>query len=252
MKQIVLVFAAVVLTVSGSAQKTADIGVWGGTSSYWGDVKEVPPIQGFNPSFGGFFRYNFHKRVGLRLMFLTGKIAANGFVENVPWNFDKNVQDFSAQVEINYLKYVLGEKKTPFSPYITAGIGVMYFPYTMYPFPSSQWAGPFLSDVNPNHVKGNAQIVESVITPTIPLGFGIKFNIGMRMGIGIEYQIRKILTDKLDNLDDPLAFKNSAGQLITYTDLVHNNDWPGFLGIHLTYKVYLGQKACPAYDVKHW
>jgi len=109
-----------------------------------------------------------------------------------------------------------------------------------------------LIPINSDHTKGRGVIEESVITPSIPLGFGIKFNIGMRMGIGIEYQIRKILTDKLDNLDDPLAFKNSAGELITYTDLVHNNDWPGFLGIHLTYKVYLGQKACPAYDVKHW
>ncbi|HKJ78894.1 MAG TPA: hypothetical protein VKA10_05140, partial [Prolixibacteraceae bacterium] len=71
MKQIVLVFAAVLLTVSGLAQKTADIGVWGGTSSYWGDVREVPPIQAFNFNLGGYFRYNFNKRVGMRIQFLT-------------------------------------------------------------------------------------------------------------------------------------------------------------------------------------
>lgn len=244
MKQIVLVFAAVVLTVSGSAQKTADIGIWGGVTSYWGDVREVPAIQGINPGFGGYFRYNFHKRVGLRLMFLTGKIAADGIAEDVPWAFDKNVQDFSAQVEINYLKYILGNKKTPFTPYIMGGFGVMYFPYKLDPVE--------LLPVNPDHVKGNAEIEESVITPAIPFGFGVKFNIGMRMGVGIEYQLRKIISDKLDNLDDPLAFRNDDDELITYTDLIHNNDWPGFLGIHVTYKIYLGQKACPAYDVKHW
>ena len=53
--------------------------------------------------------------------------------EDVPWSFEKNVQDFSLQVEINYLKYVLGEKKTPFTPYIMGGIGMMYFPYNLDP-----------------------------------------------------------------------------------------------------------------------
>lgn len=244
MKKIVLVFATVLLTVSGFAQKTADIGIWGGTSSYWGDVREVPPIQGFNFNLGGYFRYNFNKRVAMRMMFLTGKFAADGIIEDVPWTFNKNVQDFTIQAEINYLKYVLGEKKTPFTPYITAGLGVMYFPYQIDPAE--------LAAVNPEHTKGIAVIEESVMTPSIPLGFGVKFNLGMRLGFGIEYQVRKILSDKLDDLDDPLAFRNDDDVLITYTDLVHNNDWPGYLGVHLTYKIYLGQRACPAYDAKHW
>lgn len=244
MKKIVLVFAAVVLTVSGFAQKTADIGIWGGTSSYWGDVREVPPMQGFNPVFGGYFRYNFNKRVGMRLMFLTGTVAAEGIVEGVPWAFEKSVQDFTVQAEINYLKYILGDKNTPFTPYIMAGFGVMYFPYELNP--------ALLSAINPDHTKGTAEIAESVITPAIPIAFGVKFNLGMRLGMGIEYQLRKIISDKLDNLDDPLAFRNREDELITYTDLNHNNDWPGFLGVHITYKIFLGKKACPAYDAKHW
>ncbi len=243
MKKIVLVFAAVMLTVSGFAQKTADIGLWGGTSSYWGDVRGVPPIQSFNPNFGGYFRYNFNKRVGLRAMFLTGKVAADGMAEDVPWQFEKNMQDFSLQVEINYLKYVLGEKKTPFTPYITGGLGIMYFPYNLDPAQ--------LAAVNPNHTKGTALVKESVITPAIPFGFGVKFNLGMRLGIGVEYQLRKIFSDKLDDLDDPLAFRNEEDQLIEYTSLIHNNDWPGFLGLHVTYKIYIGKKACPAYDSKN-
>ena len=80
----------------------------------------------------------------------------------------------------------------------------------------------------------------------------MKFNLGIRLGIGVEYQIRKIISDKLDNLDDPLAFRNDDDELITYTDFIHNNDWPGFLGVHLTYKIYLGKRVCPAYDVKYW
>jgi hypothetical protein len=39
MKKIVLVAVALYVTVSGFAQKTADIGIWGGTSTYIGDMQ---------------------------------------------------------------------------------------------------------------------------------------------------------------------------------------------------------------------
>ena len=88
------------------------------------------------------------------------------------------------------------------------------------------------------------------MTSTIPFGIGFKYTIGKRLGMGIEYQMRKLLSDKLDDLDDPLAHINADGDEITYTDQFHNNDWSAYLGIHLTYKIYIGKKACPAYERK--
>lgn len=252
MKKIVLVFIAVFLTVSGFAQKTADIGIWGGTSSYWGDVKGVPPIQAFNPNFGAYFRYNFNKRVGLRFQFLTGKFAADGTVEDIPWTFEKGVQDVSLMAEINYLNFVLGNKKTPFTPYILAGVGVMYFPYELDDTDLVQLA--LINPVNPL-LANSTDVNESSVTASIPLGFGIKFSIGERLGIGAEYMVRKIFNDKLDDLDDPLTFSSSnvgGEETINYTNFLHNNDWPGYMGVHITYKIYLSPKACPAYDRKYW
>jgi hypothetical protein len=247
MKKIVLVFIAVVFTVSGFAQKSADIGIWGGTSTYWGDIKEAPPIQTFNLNIGAFFRYNFNARVALRAQFLTGSFASIGYVQDEWFEFRKNAQDISVMMEINYLKYVLGEKKTPFTPYILGGLGVVYFPYNLDPVK--------LAQINPQYPV-LTEVEESVVTPAIPFGFGIKFSIGERVGIGAEYQLRKLFSDKLDNLDDPLSFEtvNNDGvtETIKYTSFLHNNDWPGFLGIHLTYKIFLDQKACPAYDRKYW
>ncbi len=252
MKKIVLVFIAVFLTVSGFAQKTADIGIWGGTSSYWGDVKGNPPIQAFNPNFGAYFRYNFNKRVGLRFQFLTGKFAADGTVEGEEWAFEKNVQDVSLMAEINYLNFVLGNKKTPFTPYILAGVGVMYFPFELSNQDIAQLA--LVNDQHSLVLAGN-DVNESSVTASVPLGFGIKFSIGERLGIGAEYMVRKIFNDKLDDLDDPLKFSpaNVNGEeTINYTNFLHNNDWPGYMGVHITYKIYLSQKACPAYDRKYW
>ncbi len=247
MKKILLVFAAVWITVSGKAQITADIGVWGGTSVYFGDIDETNPLQPLNPNFGAYFRYNFNSRVGLRMMFLTGGISEQGVIEGEVTSFNKTVQDFSLQAEINFLRYILGVEKTPYSAYVTAGIGVEYFPYDM---------DPVIAVFNPNHNKGSAPPSESVIAPTIPFGIGFKYTLGQRLGIGIEYQMRKMFSDKLDNLDDPLAYitynaDETIKDEIKYTDLTHNNDWSGYLGIHLTYKIYMGKKACPAYDSKN-
>ncbi|MBW6535600.1 MAG: hypothetical protein K0B11_11365 [Mariniphaga sp.] len=247
MRKIVLVFIAVIFTVSGFAQKSADIGIWGGSSAYLGDIKEASPVQTFNLNFGAFFRYNFNARVAMRAQFLSGNFAASGMVEDIPFDFNKNAQDISFMMEINYLKYILGERKTPFTPYILGGLGVMYFPYNLDPVRMAQ--------INPAYPVWNT-VEESVIAVTIPFGFGIKVTIGERLGVGAEFQMRKLLNDKFDNLDDPLSFEtiNNAGDIetIKYTDFLHNNDWPGYLGIHVTYKINLDPKACPAYDRKHW
>ena len=249
MKKILLVFATVWIAVSGNAQITADIGVWGGTGIYYGDLDNNNPTSPLNLNFGGYFRYNFNSRVGFRAMFLTGNFSDEGDIESEIWEFNKRVQDFSLQVEINFLKYILGVDKTPFTTYVTAGIGAAFYPYDLDTIGIST-----ISKFNPIHNKGTNPIQESVITATFPFGIGFKYSLGQRLGIGIEYQVRKMFSDKLDNLDDPLAYKtnvNGTDEVITYTDAIHNNDWATYLGIHLTYKIYMGKKACPAYESKN-
>ena len=256
MNKILLVFAVILLTVSGKAQNTADIGIWGGTSGYIGDIDDAGFFQQFNPNFGAYYRYNFNARVSLRAQFLMGGFGANGMIEGVEIPFSKNVEDISLQIEINYLKYIIGLKNMPFSPYVMAGVGVAYFPYDMNPTFISTF-NPVNPTLNVRHNKGTTLINESVVTPTIPFGIGFKYTIGQRLGIGIEYQMRKLFSDKLDNLDDPLAYETfdpATGAVLSetkYTDALHNNDWTGYLGLHVTYKIYVGKKACPAYESKN-
>lgn len=247
-------FAVILMTVPGKAQNTADIGIWGGTATYIGDIDEAGFFKQFNPNFGAYYRYNFNSRVSFRAQFITGTNAAVGKIEGIDADFSKSVQDISFQVEINYLKYILGGKNMPFTSYVLGGIGVAYFNYEMDPvFISS--LNPGIPGLNVSHNKGNSPIDESVVAPAIPFGIGFKYSIGQRLGIGIEYQMRKLFSDKLDNLDDPLAYveKDVNGAIVsetTYTDALHNNDWTAYLGLHLTYKIYTGKKACPAYDSK--
>lgn len=233
------------------SQVTADIGLWGGGSGYLGDIRGNTLIPSNFPVLGAYFRYNFHQRTSARLMFLTGNAAGEGTFEGQSWAFDKMVQDLSLQVEINYLKYMLGNKKSSFTSYLTAGVGVMYYNYE--PRPDG------IAVVNPAHPDAGLGNASSVITPTLPFGMGFKFNVGKKMGVGVEYQMRKLFDDRLDDLDDPLGYveRNDPAdptlvtRRVSFTDQLHNNDWIGFLGIHLTYKIYKGSKPCPAYDSKH-
>lgn len=238
------------LATLSKAQITADLGLWGGSATAWTDMDDNTAFQDFNPSFGAYFRYNFNARVGLRAMFLTGSIAKTGFVEGYDWTFDKGVQDLTVQAEINYLKYVLGARKMRWTPYVTMGLGVAFFRYH---FNSAEIAAfnpqyPGLFD-NSGNLKTESE--ESVNTLTIPFGMGVKFTVGERLGLGVEYQMRKYMSDQLDDLDDPLSFEDDAGRIVTYTSTYHNNDWVGYLGVHLTYKIYLGKRECPAYGSKN-
>jgi hypothetical protein len=246
-KKILLLFAAILLVVSGNAQRTADIGIWGGTSNYFGDIDGNKLFNTFNPNFGAFYRYNFNSRVAVRAQFTTGNFNAVGQIENVPDSFSKSVHDFSVQTEINYLKYILGNRNTPFTSYVLAGFALTAFQYD---------ADTLIIDqINPYYDK-NQILSEFTISPALAFGIGFKYSIGQRLGIGIEYQMRKLFTDKLDDLDDPLSYEKDVNgdgikEVVKYTDNLHNNDWTSYLGLHVTYKIYTGKKACPAYDSKN-
>lgn len=92
-KNLLLICIAVLLAVTGFAQRTADIGIWGGKSMYFGDMNETAPLQSFHLNLGAYYRYNFDSRVSIRTMILSGKVSEDAFIEGVQWDFDKNIVD---------------------------------------------------------------------------------------------------------------------------------------------------------------
>jgi hypothetical protein len=256
MSKRVLVLIVVLLPVSGFTQETADIGIWGGASTYWGDMNEVDYIRSVSPLYGAFFRYNFNARYSVRMMYLTGNIRAAGRMENQTWEFGpKWIHTVALMAEINYLDYILGAKKTPISPYIMGGIGL-----TGYRYHFTKELADRLRNMNPlsmevsmnsewNDQKQVFDIFESerfIRKPSLLFGMGVKTHIGPRFGIAVECILQKLTDDRLDDLNDPLAYKKE-NKTKTYTDFIHNNDYTAYAGITLTYKIYMGRVICPAY-----
>ena len=179
----------------------------------------------------------------LRFNVINGTIGASGEYDFQPWNpdpndnyweFSKNVLDISLQFEFNYLKYIVGEKETPWSTYVFGGFGVQTYSYNI-----TYLAGkdPVSGTIFTNTVPG------SEISPTIPFGLGFKFDLSKRIGIGIEGGLRKSFSDKLDNLDDPLSYTTTDDVAIKYADQLHNNDWIAYVGVHFVYKLIYGNQG---------
>ena len=236
MKQILMVFLIGFMAFKALGQQSVDVGFFGGAGTYFGDMTKTELAKSINPAYGAFMRYNFNPRYALRFNVINGTIGAVGEFESKPWDFNKNVVDVSLQFEFNFFKYIVGEKETPYSTYIFAGIGMQSYNYSIDPRLTSLVDATYFDKT---HQPG------LVLSPTIPFGLGFKFNVSKRIGLGIEAGLRKTFSDKLDNLDDPLSYTIKPGtppDQVNYTDRYHNNDWTAYAGIHLVYKLIYGNK----------
>jgi hypothetical protein len=227
MKRLLVIFLIGFLAIKAFGQPSVDIGIFGGAGTYFGDMTKIDFQKSINPAYGGFVRFNFNPRYALRFNVINGTIGAEGEYDFKPinadqsnnyWSFNKNVLDVSLNFEWNYLKYIVGDKETHWSTFIYGGVGMQTFKYAI------------------NGIDG------SEVTPTIPFGLGVKYNLSKRWGIGFEGGLRKSFSDKLDDLDDPLSYTNSDNIVIKYTDQFHNNDWTAYMGIHLVYKLIYGNQ----------
>ncbi len=239
MKQILAIFLIGFLAIEAFGQPSVDIGIFGGAGTYFGDMTKIDFQKSVNPAYGGFVRYNFNPRYGLRFNVINGAIGAEGNFEEAVWSFKKNVTDISLLFEFNYLKYIVGDKITPWSTFIFFGVGMQTYNYngdrliTVPPLPPVVAATYKFDSPGP------------VMTPTLPFGIGVKYNLSRRWGIGLEGALRKTFSDKLDDLDDPLNYEHTNATppvQVKYTDQWHNNDWTVYAGIHLVYKMIYGNK----------
>ncbi|MCG8696776.1 MAG: DUF6089 family protein [Bacteroidales bacterium] len=223
MKNLIIILALFSFTIV-NAQKNLDLGIFAGTTTYWGDYNRFSPFSTPGYAAGGMARFNLNPRYAFRLSGYYGKISAtrsaddpivNGFAStdgsaNSSASFSSNILDFALQGEFNFLPIVDKSKKIESSSYLTMGIGY-----------------------------GLANFKSHLIN--IPLGLGYKIQLNNRVCIGAEAGVRKNLNkNSSDNLD-------GVSEIIG-NNLINNNDWYTFAGLFITYKFYKFATHCPAYD----
>ena len=259
------------------AQHTADIGVQLGAATYWGDIQKVNYAKSITPVVGILGRWNFNRRLAIRGQLLTGNLKAEGLFNNaligqsgvsaasfVPtsnygYNFSRSFQSVEGLLEFNFRNYKLGNtKKQSFTPFVAIGIGAFYSraprsgsfildptqannPLTGLPYVPAQYA-PFL-------VGGKRTNGFDVLTLTIPVGTGFKFNITKRLGGLVDVVVRKTFSDNIDNLNEPRRFLVQTGPgYQKATTGLNNNDWYATLAVSLTWQLWSDRGNCPIYD----
>ena len=213
------------------------LGINLGMTDLWGDVGTKSPIDHYNndkywdrPKFmGGLYaRYQAHPAVGIRLGVNYGTLYASDnfnyskakkassveddayqrYVRNL--NVKTIVWESQLLFEINLRRFNLESPAAGkhFNPYITLGIGAYHFKakgeFTDRTSGKTQWMD--LRDLNlegqgfANYAGAPAQY--SPWQVNIPLGFGLRWDIGRQLGLGVEYMYRYCFTDYLDNVSD--------------------------------------------------
>lgn len=216
MKRINWLLCFILIPLALNGQRKSDYGVFGGVSSYIGDINPGRLLYSPLPAAGGFYRYNLHPRQSIRTNIFIGGLRAsdkdfdNDFQQARDASFSGMVAEWAMQFEFNFFPYATDGKRWNYTPYLAAGAGISFI---------------------------NTQVFTYV--PIIPFSLGFKVNVYKNLGLEAEYGFRKTFYDNFDGLKDLVPAEDHGW--------IHNNDWYTFTGISVTWKIYNKLAGCPAY-----
>ena len=197
-KQFIFLFFLLFFTNALRAQylqlieNRGELGVFAGQASYNGDL--APNLQFLSTNFGVFYKRQLNDYVGLRLNYeivplgafdlLTGD-SLNSHMRGRNLYFKTTYQDISLMTELYFLKFIYGNQKYRFSPYLGFGVGYL---------------SPLKDTSNYKNLAGEATQAPNIIT--IPLNIGFKYNVGGSFNLFGELTYRFTNSDELDHFGD--------------------------------------------------
>lgn len=215
MKKFPLFFMLILGVLTNNAQELdhhMEYGVQLGILSYTGDLNSGLNMRFKGPAVGAFYRHNFRNNITVfRLNVLAGQLSGN---ESASGNslpvaqdrsFSTTITEISGVFEYNFFDYRSREthQRYPICPYLFGGLGL-----------------------------GTVFLNDSPAFVNIPIGAGVKFRVGDKLNLGVEFGARKSFTDKIDGVDNDTDLNSSSKQ-----------DWYYFTGLSFSYTRYY--QKCP-------
>ena len=197
-KQFIYLLFLLFFTTSVQAQylqlveNKGEFGVFAGQASYNGDI--APNLQFLTTNFGGFYKRQLNDYVGLRLNYEIVPLGAfdsltantmNSYVRGRSLFFKTTYQDISLMTELYFLKFIYGNKKYRFSPYLGFGVG---------------YSSPIKDASNYKNLAGEYTQAPNIIT--MPLTIGFKYNVVGSFNVFGEFTYRFTNSDQLDHFGD--------------------------------------------------
>ena len=270
------------LIKSVQEQKHSEIGLLLGGLHYTGDLNQRFNIINYIGPGGTLFyqRNAVNDRFAWRTSLSAGRFSASDKDSKDPYLVNRNlsvrtfIAELSTQVVFNFFPYEIGGQTPglvfPFTPYLFFGAGFFYHQ------PMANLDGTWynLRDMD---TEGQASIVYKrkrawPVQFTLPMGLGIKAAFAKKMSVGVEWGIRKIYTDYIDDVSSTYAAVsviekergNIAASLsdrsLSTSDANNINanvgrqrgnpnrkDWYSFLGVTISWRIDDNKGKCPSY-----
>ncbi|MDE6243059.1 MAG: porin family protein [Muribaculaceae bacterium] len=215
---VVAIAAALPVSVQAQEDFRFEVGGGLGMTGYLGDANTANLWGHPGWDITALMRYLPNNRFAFKTNLYVGSVSGNSAdMENVfpdmqTYKFRTTFYEIGELVEFNFFKYGMGEsyrKLKRWSPYITAGLSLLV------------WS---------NDGRGSA-------TVAIPLGAGVKFKLNRRVNLGMEFLMKKTLSDRVDGkeLSDPYGIKHA---------FMKNTDWISTLSFTISYEFSERCRAC--------
>ncbi len=265
MKKVLFIAFIIILNNPTFSQKYGEVGLFVGSSYYFGDVYSTPSKDA-HTSFGLNYRQNFNSRWALNFLARYALISGDDANSNVAFetqrnlSFQSDVYEFGSVVEFNFLDF------KPFKPQSFFKIADVFTPYAFvgitlfYHNPKAYLAGN-LYELRPLSTEGESYNKVSV---AIPFGFGFKFRLSDRFLLGLAAEFRPTFTDYLDDVSTRYPVSpdglSKTGRDLSNRALEpqgsggnswgaqrgnpYNNDWFSYAGFTLSFNLKKNPGSC--------
>jgi hypothetical protein len=187
-------------------ENRGEIGIFGGQSSYRGDI--APDKFLFNLSYGAFFKKQYNDYAGLRLNYeliqlgTNDTLSSNSYAVSRGFSFSRQFHDISLIGEFYFTRFLPGNKGYRFTPYLGIGVGYLL----------ENGNGEKEVLISTPAILGGTYILPTVSKSkgylNFPVQIGFKYNVSQRWNIFSEASYRFVNSDELDYIAD--------GQLIQH------------------------------------
>jgi opacity protein-like surface antigen len=244
----------------------SELGILFGGSYYIGDLNQKHLK---NTHFAGqlMYRYNVHSRLAIRGNFTYGFVegsdqdATRTIFLNRNLSFQSKIYELGTGVEFTYLPFEIGSKRYRGTAYLLAELALARInPTTMYNGQQVELQ-PLGTEGQGTSLSDRSKYSKTQLT--VPLGIGARFTISENVGFNIEYGIRFMFTDYLDDIGsyryvDPVALQAANGPMAAALsnrtlDGTHfgqrgnptTRDWYAFFGAGISVRLG-GKNPCPS------
>lgn len=211
MRNLIVTITTLLFFVGNLLGQGWKVGLSGGTAAYLGDLQEdIWNQESVHPAIGLSASYYFKDIIGIRAQGTIGHITGSDATSSESWRRARNLSFRSDLYELSLLTEIDLTGYWPhlwFHPYVFGGISVFHFN------PQAQYNGEWY-DLQPLGTEGQGSSAHmnrqpySLTEIALPMGAGIRIDVGRDWQLGVEVTYRKTFTDYLDDVS--LSYPNLA------------------------------------------